>query len=165
MIVSNTSPLLYLAKLGKLEILKIIFNKIYIPEAVYEEAVLNGKEKGFLDARIIEKAVSDGWIEVRKVSDNFDKTLYGEIDMGEIQAIKLAKEIKSKLLLIDDAIARIISQSLGLNSKGILYVLLRAYHKKIINKKEIKRGISRLISLGFRISPELYGKILEEIED
>ncbi|MEK6924761.1 MAG: DUF3368 domain-containing protein [Nanoarchaeota archaeon] len=161
MIVSNTSPLLYLAKLGKLELLKRLFDKIFIPEAVYNESVIQGQ--GFVDSRAIEKAVKDGWIEVKKV--NFDKNneIYHEIDIGESEAIELSNELKIKLLLIDDATARTIAESLGLNVKGTLYVLLKAYHKKIINKIEFKRNLSRLISLGFRISPELYGRILDEI--
>ncbi|MEK6894495.1 MAG: DUF3368 domain-containing protein [Nanoarchaeota archaeon] len=161
MIVSNTSPLLYLAKLGKLELLKRLFDKIFIPEAVYNESVIQGQ--GFVDSRAIEKAVKDGWIEVKKV--NFDKNneIYHEIDIGESEAIELSNELKIKLLLIDDATARAIAESLGLNVKGTLYVLLKAYHKKIINKIEFKRNLSRLISLGFRISPELYGRILDEI--
>ena len=92
-----------------------------------------------------------------------NEDFYEEIDIGELEAIKLAEEIKAKLLLIDDAPAKVIAQSLGLNAKGTLYVLLKAYDNKLINKTEIKSCLSRLISLGFRISPELYGKILNEI--
>jgi|SRR3989344_8030053 len=160
MIVSNTSPLLYLAKLGKLEILKKLFVKVFIPEEVYEEAVLNGKE--FIDSKVIERAVNEKWIEVKSVS-NKNKEIYDEIDIGESAAIELAKTLNAKLLLIDDAPARVLAESFGLSVKGTLYILLKAYNEKIINKNEIKSLLSRLILLGFRISPELYGEILEEI--
>jgi uncharacterized protein len=161
MIVSNTSPLLYLAKLGKLELLKKLFAKVFIPEEVYEEAVLNGKD--FVDSKVIERAVNEKWIEV-KTTSNKNKETYGEIDIGESAAIQLAKTLNAKLLLIDDAPARVIAESFGLYVKGTLYIILKSYNEKIINKNEIKGLLSRLISLGFRISPELYGKILEEID-
>ncbi len=161
--VSNTSPLLYLAKLGKLDLLRKLFNKIFIPTAVYEEAVLKGKEKSFIDARVIEQAINEKWIEVKKVNLN-NKERYSEIDIGESEAIELAKTLNSNLLLIDDAPARVIAESFGLNVKGTLFVLMKAYSNKLINENEIRNLLSRLISSGFRISPELYGKILEEID-
>ncbi|HLC73111.1 MAG TPA: DUF3368 domain-containing protein [Candidatus Nanoarchaeia archaeon] len=164
MVVSNTSPILYLAKLGKLELLKKLFNKVFIPREVYKEAVLNGREKGFVDATLIERAIKDHWIEVKDVVSNKNISIYSEIDVGEQEAIELAKNLNSKLLLIDDAPARVIAESFGLSVKGTLFVLMKAYSKKIINKIETKNLLSRLISLGFRISPELYGKILDEID-
>ena len=39
-IVSNSSPLIFLSKIGRLDVLTQIFNKVYIPYAVYEETVL-----------------------------------------------------------------------------------------------------------------------------
>ncbi len=163
MIVSNTSPLIYLAKLGKLELLKRLFNKIIIPWAVYEEVVLRGKERGFIDATIIENAINNDWIEVKKIIAE-DINLSSELDAGESEAIQLAKELNASLLLIDDAPARTLAESFGLSVKGTLYVLTKSYKKELINKSEIKNLLSRLISLGFRISPEIYGRILEEID-
>ena len=42
-IVSNSSPLIFLSKIGRLDVLTQIFNKIYIPYAVYDETVLSHK--------------------------------------------------------------------------------------------------------------------------
>ena len=161
MIVFNTSPLLYLAKLGKLELLKDLFNIILIPEAVYEEAVINGKD--YADSKIVQKAINEGWIKIKLIHVK-NKEFNEELDIGELEAIELAKNLNAKLLLIDDAPARAIAESFGLNVKGTLYVLLKAYKKSIINKNDVKNLLFRLLSLGFRISPELYGKILEEID-
>ncbi len=165
MIVSNTSPLLYLAKLGKLHFLKSLFDKVIIPNKVYEEVVVKGKEKRVIDAKIIEKAIIDGWIKVKQFTlDKEAESFAGVMDAGEAAAIGLAKKLSPLLTLIDDAPARAIAESLGLKVKGTLHVLLRAHRKKLIEGKEFKRLLSRLISLGFRISPELYGKVLEEID-
>ena len=165
MIISNTSPLLYLAKLGKLELLKILFNRVVIAEEVYKEVVVRGKERGFIDALAVEKAINDGWIEVREIGylKNVEKYA-SEIDAGELETIQLAHELRASVVLIDDAPARIIAQNLNLSVRGTLYVIVKSYKKKLTSKIETKDLLSRLISLGFRISPELYGKVLSEID-
>ncbi len=166
MIVSNASPLMYLAKIGKLDLLKEFFKEIIVPKEVYEEIVVEGKKEGFLDAYVVERAVNERWIKIEEV--RIDKELERfapEIDSGEIAVITLARKIKPSLVLIDDASARTIAEGLGLNVKGTLYVLLKSLKKKLIEKKEIKDLINRLVRLGFRISSELYGEVLKEIDN
>lgn len=164
MIISNSTPLIYLAKIGKLNLLKTLFKEIIIPKEVYEEVVVEGKNKKYFDALRIEKAVKEGWIKVKKiVLDNEVKSLAPEIEIGEVSLISLAKKLKPNLILIDDASARTITESFGFKVKGTLYVLLRAYKKKLINKKEVKDLINKLIFSGFRISQEIYIQVLSEI--
>jgi len=164
MIISNTSPLIYLAKLQKLKLLKTLFKEIIIPKQVYEE-VIRGKEDGFFDALLVEKAVENGWMKIKEIEIIKQiKRFAPEIDLGEIALISLAKKIKPSLVLLDDASARTIAESFGFNVKGTLYVLLKAYKRKLINKKEIKRLINELVISGFRISQELYIQLLEELD-
>lgn len=165
MILSNASPLIYLGKIEKLNLLKILFKEIIIPKQVYEEVVLRGKEERFLDALKVESVIKEGWIKIKEIDINEEvNQLDKEIDIGEISLISLAKKLKPSLILIDDASARAIAESLGFNVKGTLYVLLKAYKKGIIKKKETKELINKLIILGFRISQELYIEVIEELE-
>lgn len=164
MIITNASPLIYLAKIGKLELLERLFGKVISPKEVYNE-VVKGKARGFFDAVRVEKAVKDGWLEIREA--NIDKSVGGfahGIDRGELAVISLAVKVKPEMVLIGDASARVIAESFGFNVKGTLYVLLEAYSKKLINKKETKELVNDLISAGFRISSELYGRVLDEID-
>ena len=55
--VSDSTPLIYLAKVGGLDVIREVFQEIHIPEAVYDEAVTQGKTLNMPDASIIEKAV------------------------------------------------------------------------------------------------------------
>ena len=165
MILSNSSPLIYLAKLGKLDVLKELFKEIIIPKGVYEEVVIKGKEEKFFDALKVENSVKEGWLKVREVvKDKEIEILAPEIDLGEIELISLARKLNPNLILIDDASARTIAESFGFNVKGTLYILLTAYKKKMIEKNEIRDLINKLIVLGFRISQELYIRLLEELE-
>ena len=94
-VVSNSSPLIALAKIGKLYILKELFGEIIIPKAVWDEVVVKGKGKP--GAEEVEKAE---WIKVREVRDKLSvEVLKGEIEIGEAEAIILAKELNADLLI------------------------------------------------------------------
>lgn len=161
---SNSSPLMYLSKLGKIELLKMMFTEVIIPKEVFNEVVVKGKNESFLDAFKVERAIKEGWIKVKEVFYKEEADFFREIDEGEAALISLAKKEKADLLLIDDASARTVAESFGLNVKGTLYILLLAYKRRIIDKNELKELIKKLINLGFRLSAEIYTEILEEIE-
>ena len=63
-VVSNSTPLIYLAKIGKLDLLKVLFGEILIPKEVWAEVVEKGKSLGQKDAYAVENAVAQGWIKV-----------------------------------------------------------------------------------------------------
>ncbi len=83
---------------------------------------------------------------------------------GELALVGLAKGLKPDLILVDDASARKVTEGFGFNVKGTLYVLLLAYKKKIIAKDEARRLVDELIVAGFRISTEIYSKVVKELE-
>lgn len=62
---SNSGPLIHLANVGLIDFLFKLFDKILIPESVYDEVVIKGKEEGHSDAIIIEQAISNNKIEVK----------------------------------------------------------------------------------------------------
>lgn len=43
-IVSDTTPLIGLASIGRLELLRGLFEEVYIPQAVFDETVTHGRE-------------------------------------------------------------------------------------------------------------------------
>ena len=59
MIISNSSPLILLAKISKLNILEKLHKKITIPYAVYNEVIINGKNENYSDAALIEKSINE----------------------------------------------------------------------------------------------------------
>ena len=68
-VVTNATPLIYLAKIGKLLLLKEIYGSVIIPEEVKKEVVDKGKELGEPDAFIIEQAIKEGWLKVEKAKN------------------------------------------------------------------------------------------------
>ena len=122
--VSNTSPLIWLSNMGKLNLLKELFDEILIPPEVYREAVETGLQEGFSDALIIKEAVDQGWIKTTTLGEkeielchNMMKHAF-ELHMGEAQAIALARRMgKDTLLLIDESSGSSICGSLGTKSQ------------------------------------------------
>ena len=159
-IVSNSSPLIFLSKIGRLDVLTQIFNKIYIPYAVYEETVLSHKAD---DAALqIAHFVTKGQIIQFNVQNELAvKALSGRLHPGEVQVIIGASEIGIKKVILDDLHARNKAKQFDLNIIGNLGILRIAYEKGII--KDFKSDITELMNVDFRISPTLLQRILDDL--
>ncbi len=101
-VVSDTTPLSELAKVGRLRLLQDIFGRVIIPLEVYNE-VTTGTHPA------VTAVQSASWIEVQSVTDiNKVLTLQTDtgLDLGECAAIVLAQELGANRLLIDERTAR-----------------------------------------------------------
>lgn len=155
-VVSNTSPIINMAAIGHLELLRKLYNRLVVPHAVYHEITVKGF--GQVGAQEIEKSK---WIEVEKIPDkNLAEALKLELDEGEAEAIALAMRIKSDLLLIDERRGRKIADHLGLKYIGLLGVIIEAKHKNLIpNVRSLLEGL--ISKAGFWIDQELYNRVLQ----
>jgi predicted nucleic acid-binding protein len=153
-VVSNSSPLIALAKIGKLYILRELFGEIVIPKAVWNEVVVKGKGKP--GAEEVEKAE---WIQVREVRDRLSvEVLKGEIEVGEAEAIVLAKELNADLPVMDEKIPRIIAESVGLKVIGSLAILYIA-KKRGLTKGDFDEIVKQLRAKGIRFSDDVIDKV------
>jgi predicted nucleic acid-binding protein len=149
-VVSNTTPLIYLAKADDLHVLKKLFGNIHIPTEVYREAVESGLAIGYSDARRIDAACDDwiivkpvsidlGLMPIRNASRGIDEIWRG-IHAGEIEAISLAIELGAETLIADDrAVTRFVRSTPSLfkfNVIGTGDVLDIALDRGIISKNE-----------------------------
>jgi uncharacterized protein len=157
MIVSDSSALINLARIGKLTILRDLYGEVYIPEAVWQEAVERGK--GQVGASEIASAA---WIKSQGVKNKELVTaLRQELDPGEAEAISLALETKAELLLMDERLGRDTARHLGLHFTGLIGVFVEAKRKGFI--PSIKGELDALRDIaGFRIADSLYWRILND---
>ena len=162
--VSNTSPLIWLAKIGKLNLLKDLFHVVLVSEEV-------GLQEGYSDALVIKDAFDQGWIKVERLDEKqiaiCQKIMRHSFELheGEVKAIVLAREIgKDMLLLMDDSSGRAFAESWGLKVKGVLFVIIAAIRNDLLDNDEAKEGVLNLVSKGFRIEPKFLAKIIHEIE-
>lgn len=94
-VVSNTSPLLNLSIIGRLDLVRSQFGKVLIPEAVRDELEMDSGRPGSAKLRT---AVSEGWIRVQEVAERAHvRTLRQSLDQGESEAIAMAAAINASL--------------------------------------------------------------------
>lgn len=157
LVVSDTSPIANLILIDQLELLGQIFTEVIVPTAVDKEIKAL---KNF--GRDLSKYKFADWIKV-KVPSEKDKTeqLKGYLDDGEAEAISLAIELKCELILIDERLGSKIAHQEGLNTIGLLGILIKA--KKLGLIKELKPVLIELREeAGFWIGDKLQSRILIE---
>ena len=150
--VSNSTPLIALAKIGQLDLLKEYFGEIYIPEEVFDEVVRRGGNLAGAP-----EVASSAWIKVEQVKNVVAvQALCISLDRGEAEAIVLSKE-KNALLIIDDGDGRRTAEHMGLKITGTIGILLLASQKGDL---DLKRTMDDLRAVGFRIGDREYKRIL-----
>lgn len=152
--VSNSTPLIALSKIGKIELLREYFGYIYIPKAVYEEVVVNG---GILYGA--EEVAKADWIIVEDVGNTLAvESLSMYLDAGESEAIVLAKE-KNGLLIIDDGDGRKAATNMNIDITGTVGVLLKA---GMDGKIDLRESLDELNACGFRLSEKVRNFVLSK---
>lgn len=153
-VVSDTTPLIALAKIELLEMLPELFGEILVPKAVYDEVVGAGKKRSGV------KAVAEAdWIIVQEVEDKSRVDyLLTQLDLGEAEAIILAQEVQAGLVLVDERKARAIAQRLNLEVVGTAGLLLLLKEQAVIT--EVRPLLNKLRALDFRLGDRVYNYII-----
>jgi len=143
MVISDSTTLIILFDLGRVELLSNLFSKILIPPTVYKE--ISTKREIMLP----------GFIEVVCVKENTTlKVLKSLLDEGESEAIVLALERKSKLI-IDEKKGRKIAIAQGLEIIGLLGIVYLNIRHQYLTPKEARAFLQEALEHGYRISPKL----------
>lgn len=165
--VADSAPLIYLAKIGRLELLTAYY-EVFIPEAVYEEVVEKGTAKRFPDALIIRKEIKNKRIRLKKLDDKQRKEAqelrrFANIGAGEAEATVLAKVLSSDLIL-DDVLAQGVAGTFGLKPLWTTSFILKLLGEGKISKEETKRVIEDLVGAGYWIGEDVLVKLLKKLE-
>lgn len=155
-VVSDTTPLIGLASIDKLSLLKELFEEVYIPKAVFDETVTFGRE----DSKAKQEVANANWIHIVEVKDRLAvNVLLDEMDLGEVETIILASEINADWVLMDEKKGRRKLTQLNIPKIGTLGILLKAKELKLI--KSLKVEIENLQKTGFSISQPIIDQMLE----
>lgn len=156
-VVSNTSPLINLSRIGQLDLLYRLHNELIIPQAVWNEIVVQGA--GQVGAHEVQSAP---WIKTQNVANiPLVRTLQRELDAGEAEAIALALELHADVLIMDERLGRRTAQYLGLRCTGLIGILIAAKRQGHI--PAIRPQLEALRGSGqFRISESLYDQVLRD---
>jgi predicted nucleic acid-binding protein len=159
-VISNATPLIYLAKADRLNLVYSLFEEILIPEAVYEEVVSKGKRSGETDAFLVEKAIEEGRISVRHVQGSHPVAI--PLHPGEMEVISLALELGIDLLIMDDARARAAAEMAGLRPRGTLWLLLQAVKRNLLSFDGFLASLEAITHHGFYLREEQYLRVIRE---
>lgn len=155
-VVSDSTTLISLINIERFELLFKFSDSIIITPAVYSEVSVQKASK-----RILDEYISLSRLTVSKV-DDFKKVkeLLIRLDLGESESIVLAKE-QNLPLIIDEKKGKKIALSFGIDTIGLLGILLVYKKKKYLSNDEIVTIIQELREVDFRVSDVLLELLLE----
>lgn len=152
-IISNTTPIISLLKVDKLNLLKELYEKIIVPTAVYLE-IENGKEKSYY-----QDLTQINWIDIQEIRNPDSRAYFLDLDDGEAEVLILAKELNADLVIMDEIMGRRYSKQLGFNLTGTIGILLKSKEKGLI--VSINDLLTELIKKGTWLSPKLISKAIK----
>jgi uncharacterized protein len=152
-VVSNTSPLLYLHQLGRLDLLPALYSQVLVPASVVEELAA-GRAAG----HDVPDIAALPWARVVSSPTLALLALATDLGKGEAEAIAIAHE-RNALLILDDGLARRHAKLVGVTLTGTLGVLVKA--KTAGHITEVAPVVSRLRELGFRLSDQTRDAVLK----
>lgn len=150
LVVSDSSPINFLVRLGHTDILPVLFGSVLIPPAVETEltrASTPAQVKDFVANR-------PAWLTVRTPA-SIERI--AKLDPGEEAAISLAREVKADLVLIDDGDARKAAAMRGLAVIGLLGILERADERQLLSLVDAVASLPD----DYRIDPAIVEAALE----
>jgi predicted nucleic acid-binding protein len=145
-VVSNSSPLITLSRIGRLEVLASLFARILIPAEVHHEVIVDGR--GLPGAEEVRNAV---WIEAAPRESPADPLLEQAcrgLGAGERGAILLAKSLEADLVLLDEWKARRIAREAGLAITGCLGVMEAGSRRGLV--PDLRQAYIDLLRQGIR---------------
>lgn len=157
-IVADTTPLIYLAKLGQLGILQQLYGNVVIPTEVWRELV--AKKHNPERAALLRAAT---WLHVDPSADASPllPELQKGMDNGEAAAVALALHLHGDLVLVDDLEGRRGAEARGLRVRGTIGILIAARKAGLI--PVLRPVLEALQATNFRADPKLYRRALEQV--
>ena len=165
-LVFNSTPLIYLAKVGLSKVIEDLKDEKVTSPAVKREVVDEGKRKGVPDAVVLEKLFSN---KVLRVVEPKDEELLSRLlrtrglHVTDSEVLALARELDG-LAVVDDEVARKTAKVYGIAYAGTPFVLVRAVCEGVMSKERAKQAVNEVVFAGWRCSVETYVKIMEVLE-
>ncbi|TAN40487.1 MAG: DUF3368 domain-containing protein [Candidatus Methanoperedens sp.] len=150
-VVSDSTPLIHLAKIGQVEILFSLYNEILITKEIYREVVEEGNLLEKEDAGVIQDYVGKS-IHVKNPRSSSEHLVEKYlIHKGEADSIQLAMETGAQLILMNERDGRNAAKSEGIKVKGSIGVLFEALKAGVIDEREALNNLEK-----FRDNPQVF---------
>jgi predicted nucleic acid-binding protein len=125
-VIVNNTPLVALWVLGRLDLLRELYDEVLIPQAVYEEFVAT--------ERAVRQAALENapWIKPVSLENSQRARVYIGLDLGEAEVLALAEERAARLVIIDELKGRRYAQRLEMPLTDTLGLLLLAKERGLV---------------------------------
>lgn len=158
-VVCDTSPLILLAKIDRLELLFRLYSQTAIPISVLDEVRVRPTE----ETTAIESLVENQAIQIQRVSPQVLESVPADLGAGEREAIALAIETDANMIVLDDREGRRVARERELSVTGTIGVLVEARARDMI--ASVRKEMDRLIEAGMWIDEAFYHRILQEFDE
>jgi len=161
LVISDTTPVISLLKIGRLDLLRKMYGEVIIPAAVYDELTVNDvfpdeaeavKNCGFLRRENVKNELA-----VKILSSTMG------LDKGESEALVLYEDLRADLLLVDERKARSVARKMGYTIVGTLGLLIEA--KRLGHISVLRPLLEALMASNIRISQSLFNEIVKLDDD
>lgn len=156
-IISNTTPLISLLKIDRLDLLRGVYEEIIVPKAVFDEI-----ERGKIKPYYADISQLD-WVQILPIKNKASLLYFLDLDQGEAEVIVLATEIRADLVIIDETLGRRFAKHANLRVTGTLGILIKAKQLGLIDK--ILPLIDAMQSQGIWIGERLKASILAIVNE
>jgi len=158
-VIVNSTPLITLSHIGKIELLRQLYHEIYIPEAVYQEVT----KKNDIACEALNKSLD--WIHVVPIQHPENYAMYhAKLHAGEVEVMILAQETpRADKVIIDDNAAKKTAKFLGLSVVGTMGILVKAKQSGLI--PEVAPLLEAIRDNGFYISDSVRRIVLEQADE
>jgi hypothetical protein len=156
LVAADASPLIGLAAAGAFGLLRGLFGRVTVTEAVRDEVQAGSDRPG---AHELAAAIREGWIEVAPTPGGLERL--PELAPGEASTLLLAQEHGGEcLVLMDEKLGRARARALDLSVTGLAGVLLEARRAGLV--EDLRPLFDRLARSDFRISSVVVRAVLDE---
>jgi predicted nucleic acid-binding protein len=156
-LVFDSSSLIALARVGRLDLIRGFAEEVHVPTAVFDEVAAQGEGRvGSSELRLA------SWIRVGRAADQRAvEHLRGRLGRGEAESIVLARELSADFVVLDDATARRAAEREGVHVVGLLGLLVHAKERGMI--PALKPLLDELRDAGFHVADSLYRGLLRRV--
>ena len=166
--VFDATPLIYLAKAERLDVIETLDEPRLVPEAVHHEVVTAGVERGYDDTRRIERAVEDGLVDVVAV-DTDDSPVatrlarHPGLSDADIAVLACA-DARNAVAVIDEPAGRSAAEVENVETRGSAYLVLAAMMDGALSTAEGRDAVDAMIDHGWYVAPDVYTKTVGKLE-
>jgi len=166
--VFDATPLIYLAKAERLDVIETLDEPRLVPTTVHHEVVTAGVERGYDDARRIERAVEDGLINVVAVDADDSPVAtrlrrHPGLSNADVAVLTCA-DARDGVAVMDESAGRSAAEVEDIETRGTAYLVLSAVKRGAMAPEQGRETIDAMVDAGWYVAPDLYTKLVKKLE-